>query len=618
MKSNKNDGTRLYFSQFGGERSIPEQFLAAMDRAEERTKVPKDAVLPSLSDEIVEARFDTRYENTNDKQLVVIKKKKGRIGPLLDFRTTSEGLSVQVAATMFRTADATFVRAIPSSTQDVAIKDLGNGWSIQEVAISGTYVGGIFAPSPFARDSYAKERLNLIPEKFRGLIPTLRTKVVTDGQAIIPTLGAGELYRSEEDLTAFRKLVEVLTINDITFPVDIIDTAVITEYGGGPVNINQRLAVVNTLTVEQGEDVVSSKVTKIGEGHELRDTTRRQANAWPVEYEDKFDPRLQVIIPSTRQVVGLGTTSPGISGAVVTERLPVDGYRETKVITTQPLSAADAYVRILHNNTNVSVPPELVSIQAYYSQDGGAGTYTENGNYTISAPGVGGLQLRGSAQASASVVPEASWIVKIPRTQNIPCRHILLYVSNTATRAQVLTAVNVALGSPGLSEWPTFRPQQVLLLLQGGKVNGRLEISATAHDSLALDFAGVVKYSGNSRTNGGGLSVDVSRTSRLVQLPETIHPTISSIGGNGPSSSAGPYYATGSIICGVASSQPIGGAAIAGGSVEIISGGEGTTGTQTIPASGEFLHRLVTEPDSLVNRVRVFAEVVNFSDIYVA
>lgn len=875
MLQDKSFGTTLYFSQWGGERPIPDVFVAAMERAEERTAgyLPNATIPQNVKDDVnvVDAYFDTRERRTNEKVLVVVRKKAGNI-TLADFRTNDQGQSLQVSSTLFYTTDSTFVQAEPSATQDVAVRDLGNGWSIQEVAVMGTYIDGVFTPSlyqgieltkevddwvperfqvvvpktqtqsvesgtvvaptlgvndlrvsqrqlalyrklittlsrqgvsfpvvligkrtneqkqvvtvtetlrladtaptpsatenvsvqalgngyevvteevvpsvfpateytkrvediipvefrvaipatetetvssgtalmptlgagdlsatqkqlteftklvrtltranvslpvslvgkdtndkgqvvtitrtlrvagtdptptalkevvvqplgdgnvvetkreiatVFARAFYQKQIEDLLPVKFHGLIPTIRTRSAVIGTATTPTLSTGDLLASEEQLTDFVKLVELLTRAGVSFPVTLVDQAAITEYGGGLVNITQNINVNGTYIPAEGENIVQSKVTKLGNGYELQETISRVAGAWPQRRFAKWFGRLQTFVSGFRQVVAKDSATVGLASGVSTEVEPVDGYREEAIVTTQPLSILDTYTRVLHNNTNVHVPPQLVSVLGYYSKDGGAGSYTENGNYTISAPGVGSLQLHGSAQASASVVPEAAWVVKIPRTQNIPCKHVLLYVLKTATRAQILTAVNVALGSPSpaLAPWPDFRPQQMLLLLKGGKANARLDLSASAHDALSLDYAGAIKYSGNSRTNGGGISVDISRMSRLVQIPETIHDVISSFGGDGATSSEGPHAATGSIVCGACTSIPtVAVLATAGGSVAIASGGGATQGDKTIPASGQYLHRLVTEPDPEFDRVRVFAEVVDFADIWV-
>lgn len=689
MKSNKNPGTTLYFSQFGGERPIPEKFIAAMNRAEKRTKVNKDVELPELSDEIIEARFDTRYENTNDKQLVVITKKKGRIGPLRDIRTTDQGRSVQVEAIMFRTADATFVRSYPSAMQDVGINDLGNGWSIQEVAIEGTFDdNGIFTPGIYqgvelttkkddplpgwltkgvdeketqsitegtvvqpvlmgndlvaserqtaeskkllsrltrdnvtlpANQQFVKQIEDLLPARFRGLVPTTRQVSAVSGTVSDPTLGPGELMRSEEQFSTLVKLVEVLTRAGVTFPISVVETATITEYGGGKVTITSNIAVVGTYAVDEGEGIVSSKISKLGEGHELKETVARVAAAWPILPFSRFDARLQMVVSGTKQVVGKGTTTPGVSSGVITEVEDIDGYRERRIITTQPLSVVDSYIRILPgNNTNVDVPPFLYALTGHVQVGGEAGSYSETGTYSISAGGgSGGIQLHGTAQASAACLPELSWEVRIPRTSNRPCIHVLFYVANSASRASIISTLSGILNAASFgtcSAWPDFRPQQVIVKGIGGKVNINGTVNVSAHDSITTDYLGAIKYNGASRSNGAGSEIDINLSIKMFTIPPTIH-NVLSVGGAWTDSVN--KKANGTINGGVAGAIGTTGDlwAHAEAVLTIESGVAATTGDSSIPASGLRVHRLVTEPDPVYPRLRVFAEVVEFADI---
>jgi hypothetical protein len=691
----KNLGQTLYFSQFGGERPIPDAFVAAMERAEERTSgYAADAEIPQEvknDPNVVEAYFDTREKRTNEKVLVVIRKKEGNI-TLRDFRTTDQGQTVQVDSILFYTTDSTFVRSYPSATQDVAIKDLGNGWSIQEVAVSGTwttsdppvFVPGIYQgielstrredPIPSSirsglpveetqsivtgtveqptlgdndlearerqvgeerkllsrssRDAISlpvlertgKELTDLLPARFRGLIPTARTTTVTEGTVATPTLGTGELVRTEEQVSALVKLVEVISRAGVTFPVVVVDNATITEYGGGPVTITSSIAVNGTYFVDEGEGVVSSKTTKLGEGHELKETVARVAGSWPILPFGNFDARLQTVIAGTKQVVAKGTTTPSFSSPTVTEVREIDVYREQKIVTTQPLTAVDAYVRVLFgNSTTVSVPPQLISLTGYIDLNGGAGSYSENGFYSLdgNSRGQGGIQLHGSAQASASALPEVGWVVKIPRTSNIPAVHILLYVTNGTSRASIVTAVSAALNAAGggtCTDWPNFRPQPIAILTVGGKVNIQTQVSVSAHDGVALDYQGAIKFSGSSRTSGNGVSYDVARTTRIVQIPETIHSSLS-IGGD-TNLTTPQYAAQGTInggVSGATTSTLV--YCTATGGIGNISSLSATTGDATIPSSGKRIHRLVTEPDAEFNRTRVFAEIVDFADI---
>jgi hypothetical protein len=70
MAIDKTKGQALYFSQWGGERPIPPEFVAAMERAEERQSgFPKDAEIPQYvkdDPDVVEAYL--RHKRTQDQR----------------------------------------------------------------------------------------------------------------------------------------------------------------------------------------------------------------------------------------------------------------------------------------------------------------------------------------------------------------------------------------------------------------------------------------------------------------------------------------------------------------------------------------------------------------------
>lgn len=205
MAQGKNPGKTLYLSQFGGERPIPPEFLAAMNRREEITSVPNTETLPELSDEIVESRLETN--RTDERELHVIKKIPGNI-ELLDFRTNDQGQAIQVTSTLLPTGTTP---PPPSATDNVAFKDLGNGWTIQEVAVEGSWIGGVFVPGVFSGNLFSKERPNLVPEKFRPAIPDVTTRQDTAGTAVAPTLSGDELRETQEQVTATKKRITIVT-----------------------------------------------------------------------------------------------------------------------------------------------------------------------------------------------------------------------------------------------------------------------------------------------------------------------------------------------------------------------------------------------------------------------
>ncbi len=146
----KVKGTKLFFSQFGGEQPIPPEFIAAMDRREEVQAVPNDVGAEALDGTIVESKVETN--RTDERVRKTVRKKPGNI-TLRAVNTNDQGQPVQVTRTLFPTGTTP---TAPTATTNVAVKDLGNGWSIQEVGVEGSYDGsGNFVPGVFNRASVA-------------------------------------------------------------------------------------------------------------------------------------------------------------------------------------------------------------------------------------------------------------------------------------------------------------------------------------------------------------------------------------------------------------------------------------------------------------------------------
>lgn len=742
--NSKNLGQTLYFSQFGGERPIPDVFVAAMERAEERTAgYAADAEIPQEfkdDPDVVDVYFDPRERRTNEKVLVVVKKKPGNI-TLRDFRTTDQGQTVQVDSTLFYTTDSTFTIAEPSATQDVAVKDLGNRWSIQEVAVMGTWVGGTFIPgiyqgielskrredpvpsrfrlglpltetqviqegtvaaptlgtddisaserqlaqhrklltrltrngvtlpfslvskrtnekkqlvvvtdtyrvattapavsttqdvqvldlgeghevvttevisAVFGNESYTKQIEDLLPSRFRGTLPTTLVRQILVGTATTPTLGVGELRRTEEQVTTLTKLVEVLSRAGISFPIEIVDRATITEYGGGEVTITSSIDVNGTYSVQTGEGFVSSKISKLGEGHELRETVARVAGAWPQRRFADFDEGTGTTVAGTKQVVAINSSTPGISGDVVTEIKDIDGWREDRIIKNLPTSAFSSYGRVLHANTNIDLPAVLQSVTSYMQIHGGNGSYSEAGSYTIPGNGSGGVDLSGNAQASAAIVPEIGYVIRNYNGNNVPCYHVLFLAAFGTARDALLTLAGAKLGAT-VNDWPRFSAQPVTVLCTGQTSSIRVNATQRAHSSTRIDYLGAIKSTGESRSAGSGVTSEVGVDIKIIRISPCIHSALS-IGGDTSHDLPTTYGATATISSGAA---PMGSTILTGyagvsGSVGFIQGSSATPGITAVPSGGVYAHRIVTEPDEARNRIRVMVEVVEFSNV---
>ncbi len=257
----KNPGPKLYFSQYGGEQPIPPEFVAAMQRAEEVQAVVNEEPPENLSDTVVESKVETN--RTNERVRRTIKKKPGNI-VLRAINTNQNGQPVQIIRTLFPTGTPP---AVPDVTTTVAVQDLGNGWSIQEVSQEGFYdEDGNFIPGLFLGPKYELRIPDVIPEKFAVAVPTSLNDTFAPGMAVVPVLGPGDLDKSEEQVTQFKKKLHVETRADVVIPKSLV---------GKNTNDNKQIVTkTETYKVAGGDEIPTAtkdvEVQNLGDGRVLQ------------------------------------------------------------------------------------------------------------------------------------------------------------------------------------------------------------------------------------------------------------------------------------------------------------------------------------------------------------
>lgn len=356
MANVTNPGVRLYNSQYGGEQPIPPEFIAAMERVEETQQVPNSTALTALSDTVVESRLET--EQTNERKLHVVKKKAGNI-VLLAIRTTDQGQPVQVTLTLHPTGTAP---SVPSATQNVAVKDLGNGWSIMEVGVEGSYTGGggAFVPGVFGANLYGRERPNLVPEKFRPSIPTVTTRVDSAGTAVDPTLSGDELRETQEQITAFKKRITIDTQASPSVPVAL------TEYE--TTNARQLATVVETLeaagtAAAAVTSLVTVDVKNLGNGQQVQRTST-VASLFP---QTASGQRQAIVLPDKFKQAGATLVTTGTTSAGTAATPTALGTGGTGVVESNAQRVDATKVRVEDTTLTASVN---TSVQEYGYYEG--------------------------------------------------------------------------------------------------------------------------------------------------------------------------------------------------------------------------------------------------------
>src|ERR1043166_1684077 len=184
----------------------------------------------------------------------------------------------------------------------------------------------------FANKSSTTEINDPVPDEFKGVIPSYETETTVPGAIVDPpVLSAGDLKKTEEQISTLLKRVILLTRAGISFPVVFTNKEVTSQFGGGTLDIILTLDD-SLLTVDTGYRVVRSKVIVTGGGSLwLKETAQLPSGDWPSLTERDVDPSTGIIVDSVRKVVDPTTYTP--SGAYE-ELRAIDRWKTTSIAPT--------------------------------------------------------------------------------------------------------------------------------------------------------------------------------------------------------------------------------------------------------------------------------------------
>lgn len=475
---------------------------------------------------------------------------------------------------------------------------------------------------------YSVEIPNVIPERMRAALLLDATETTVKGIASLPTLATGDLFRSQQQLDQYTYRLKIVNLALSSLPVIYVDHGITEKFGGGPITITWKLQADSSPdTIDEGLLVLDSSVVLLGNGTHLKKSEVRDGSAWPVLDETSIDETLHVPVPASSQVISRGTASSSVVGDTETEVHDIDYVRSKKVVTIHPTGDIATYARVLHNNCNLDLPLQLMSLPAYYGTHGGAGSAGDAAtSYSLGGNGSGSLSVRASCQGSAAVVPELGHVLKAFRGHGLPCFHVLCLVARGTSRSNIRARVGAILtaelgGSITVLEWLAFSPQPITIRCIGKQSAVRLEASAGASSNTRYKFDGTIVTTGEGRRNGSSVSVEIGVNQKTLYIPAAIHAAISISGEGDTKADIGAAYNSSSVINASAWGGPITTSLAtphADGSVVIIgNGGDATPGVTAVPLSGFYLtpRGIMSEPDRKFDRIRVLAEVVDFANV---
>ncbi len=102
----------------------------------------------------------------------------------------------------------------PTALKDVNFTKLGDGTAVEE---------RVTIPSVFENHIYTKERPDVTPDVFKALLQITEDEFTEAGTAGIPTLGAGEYRRSQQQVDLFDRRISVRSRDQGSLPITVVD-----------------------------------------------------------------------------------------------------------------------------------------------------------------------------------------------------------------------------------------------------------------------------------------------------------------------------------------------------------------------------------------------------------
>lgn len=427
---------------------------------------------------------------------------------LISYRMTSD----RQVATRTATLDTGVQLIVPDElTVEAEVDNLGNGTSLLQLAE---------VEEVFPRDSYTTSILNRIPERLRATIPLKKVEYEEAGSpSTNPTLLATEFSRTETRVNDYVRRIELQLFN-LTPPISPIvqfDYGLTEKFGGGPTRIVYTLDDHGDLTIDEGQFILDSKIENLGNGFDVKTTEQVLNTPYPTLDGQDYDERLNIVIPYTQRVraagSGLGTAARDIK--------PIDYQRqeERTIDISGAQTVLDAYLLSYPGNVNIDLPDKLISLAGVIESSTGEGASSETGSFAFVGNYSVSLELRASAQSSATLIPDAIPGIRQFWGNNIDCMHYHFFLANPVTPADVVTRVEAIIGGTA-TPWPKYSPEIVTLVARGERAS--LQVVATSKGSSTVNDSA----SSSTTAGGTGYSRERGLNVKTIRVSPTIHAEI--------------------------------------------------------------------------------------------
>jgi hypothetical protein len=353
---------------------IPQKFRSATPDVTTEGLEVGDAELPTLGP--LDLQVSQRQINPNVKLVSSATQSAVTLPVTLSLgkQVDGEGVLVDITETLAGGAQT----ITPSATVSGQVDDLGNGLTVKTTQTKAEV---------FSASSFSKETPDTTPTKFRTAVPTTTTQSTSAGTAAMPTLGVGELAKSEQQQTKFVKRTQVTARDVASLPVSL--TQVATDNNKQVAEITETLQVGDTADVPTATLSVESEA--LGDGTYLVRTVETPvfgAEAFSVEKPELIPTAFRGALPTTTTseiVEGAATLPTLAAGEQGASEQQVDAFLKRVSLTTRdtaslPVSLTesainrdgivDTIVKTLNSTPQTITPSATVSGQVDALGDG--------------------------------------------------------------------------------------------------------------------------------------------------------------------------------------------------------------------------------------------------------
>ena len=479
--------------------TTPEKFRALLPSKSTEQDIVGTASMPTLATGELEA--SEQQVNKFVKRKRSTKRDAASLPQSLTQKLTTNDKQVATVIEVLKVGDTL---ETASATKDIQSEALGDG----------TYlVRTVEVPELFASETFATQRPDTIPERFRAEIPTQTAQSNKVGQASQPILLTNELERSNQQLNEF-VYREQITKRNISSNVSLPEVQ--RSYVEGTVaKVNEKIST--SPTIESGLLVSESQATPIGDGKFVVQTVK--VDNWPELKSSDWDPVLDAQIVRTEQFVEPPTSFTENN----TSFRAINKDRALKVVEEAPVTALSNYAMSFPIQVDLRLPDVLKSISVVWAEESAQGRtnsewdgYAEGLSWSLS-----GAE-NTSSESSASIKPELVMDIQRPWGSDLSATAYYFYIkgdNNVITESNILSKLSSIVGDT-VQRWPSFAPVSHTLVLSGGTASVQAKVSWNAARSWS--------ETSNSRdkTVGQGDSYSVGTSLNAVTIPPTIHGAI--------------------------------------------------------------------------------------------